>query len=96
MKQAGAKAKAGDIVEAAMERHTGLRDVEVPPELEVELARNARAKATFNRWPHSHRRQLVDWITEAKKPETRLARAAKAANHLLAKAKDTPVEPGLR
>jgi hypothetical protein len=50
------------------------RPVEVPPDLGKALHRNARAKATFKAFSPSHQREYVEWIVEAKAPETRQRR----------------------
>lgn len=52
--------------------------VKVPPDLEKALARNARARAAFERFSPSHRREYVEWIQEAKRAETRARRLATA------------------
>ncbi|MEY4673071.1 MAG: hypothetical protein RL148_855 [Planctomycetota bacterium] len=54
----------------------------VPPELAAALARNARARATFEGFAPSHRREYVQWIAEAKKHETRARRVAQAVEWL--------------
>jgi uncharacterized protein YdeI (YjbR/CyaY-like superfamily) len=48
----------------------------VPDDLAAELAKkkNAAAKKTFDGFPPSHRREYVEWITGAKRPETRAKR----------------------
>ncbi len=48
--------------------------VELPPELESALASAPQARAIFDRLPPSHRKQYADWISEAKRPETRAKR----------------------
>jgi len=48
----------------------------VPPELKRALARSPKAKAEFEKFPPSHKREVIGYITEAKKPETRERRAA--------------------
>ena len=50
----------------------------VPPELAGALAKNKKAKATFDAFSPSHRREYVEWIAEAKREETRTKRAAQA------------------
>jgi uncharacterized protein YdeI (YjbR/CyaY-like superfamily) len=50
--------------------------VTVPAALEAALAKNARARATFEGLPPSHKREYVEWITEAKREETRTRRIA--------------------
>ena len=50
----------------------------VPAELQVALAGNRKAKAAFEKFPPSHRREYVEWIVEAKREETRTRRVAQA------------------
>jgi len=50
----------------------------VPPELEAALAKNKKAKATFDAFTYSHQKEYVEWITEAKREETRDARLKQA------------------
>lgn len=52
--------------------------LEMPAELNVALAKNRKAKAAFDAFPPSHRREYVEWIAEAKREETRTKRAAQA------------------
>jgi uncharacterized protein YdeI (YjbR/CyaY-like superfamily) len=49
-----------------------------PPSLAKALARNARAKATYDGFSPSHKREYVEWITEAKTEETRERRIEQA------------------
>lgn len=50
----------------------------VPAELTAALAQNRKAKAAFEAFPPSHRREYVDWIAEAKREDTRAKRVAQA------------------
>jgi uncharacterized protein YdeI (YjbR/CyaY-like superfamily) len=50
--------------------------LEVPTELAAALKRSAKARKTFDALPPSHRREYVEWITEAKREETRAKRLA--------------------
>jgi uncharacterized protein YdeI (YjbR/CyaY-like superfamily) len=50
----------------------------VPAELTAALEKNKKAKATFEAFPPSHRREYSEWITEAKREETRAARVKQA------------------
>lgn len=43
----------------------------VPSELKSALLRNKKAKETFENFSPSHRKEYVEWITEAKTKETR-------------------------
>jgi uncharacterized protein YdeI (YjbR/CyaY-like superfamily) len=56
--------------------------VAVPPDLAAALARNARAGSTFASFAPSHRRDYVEWVTEAKREETRKRRVATAVEWL--------------
>jgi uncharacterized protein YdeI (YjbR/CyaY-like superfamily) len=49
---------------------------QVPPDLTSALAKNAKAKKAFAAFPPSHRREYVEWVTEAKREETRAKRIA--------------------
>jgi uncharacterized protein YdeI (YjbR/CyaY-like superfamily) len=51
---------------------------EPPPDLVAALADNGEAAATFDGFSPSCRREYVDWIVEAKRPETRRKRIAEA------------------
>jgi uncharacterized protein YdeI (YjbR/CyaY-like superfamily) len=56
--------------------------VEVPADLATALGRNAKARATFDAFPPSCRREYVEWITEAKREETRSKRLSQAIEWL--------------
>ena len=56
--------------------------VVVPIELKRALARSPRAKAEFEKFPPSYQREVIGYIVEAKKPETRERRAAKTVDLL--------------
>ncbi|GLY42666.1 hypothetical protein Amsp01_086890 [Amycolatopsis sp. NBRC 101858] len=55
---------------------------ELPAELTDALAAAPDAKAAFEALPPSHRREYVQWVAEAKKPETRVSRAQKTVVRL--------------
>ncbi|MBE8524988.1 YdeI/OmpD-associated family protein [Amycolatopsis sp. H6(2020)] len=55
---------------------------ELPAELADALAAAPDAAALFEALPPSHRREYVQWVAEAKKPETRVSRAKKAITRL--------------
>lgn len=52
--------------------------VVVPDDLQAALKKNAKARATFEGFSPSHRREYVSWIVEAKREETRKRRLATA------------------
>jgi len=49
-----------------------------PPDLASALRKNAKAKATFEGFSPSHRREYIEWITEAKTDATRSKRLGTA------------------
>lgn len=53
-------------------------DLAVPEDLAAALGGNAAAKATFDNFPPSCRRDYIEWVVEAKRPETRARRVAQA------------------
>ncbi len=53
-------------------------EAKVPRDLAVALKGNAKARATFEAFPPSHRREYVEWVVEAKREETRAKRLATA------------------
>ena len=55
-----------------------------PADLQAALRRGAKASATWKGLAPSHRREYVEWITEAKRPETRRRRVATAVEWLAA------------
>ncbi|MDO8543857.1 MAG: YdeI/OmpD-associated family protein [Opitutaceae bacterium] len=52
------------------------RELPVPRELAAALAKNKSASATFKSFSPSHRDEYIEWITEAKRDETRQKRLA--------------------
>jgi uncharacterized protein YdeI (YjbR/CyaY-like superfamily) len=50
--------------------------LKTPPDLAAGLKKNKLAGATFEKFPPSHRREYIEWVTEARRPETRGKRLA--------------------
>jgi uncharacterized protein YdeI (YjbR/CyaY-like superfamily) len=50
------------------------REVVVPDNLRIALQKNKKALATFEKLPLSHKREYIEWITEAKTEATRTRR----------------------
>lgn len=71
----------GDVVTVTVERDAGERTVEVPDDLAAALA-EAGLREVFDGLSFSHRREHVNAINDAKKPETRARRIAKALEML--------------
>ena len=60
-------------------RRTALKgDFSVPEDLETALRSNPAASACFAAFPPSCRREYVEWVTDAKRPETRTKRIGQA------------------
>lgn len=82
--QQGAGCGPGDTVTVVMDADTAPRVVTVPPELKAALAKNAAAKAAFEKFSYSHQTAYVQYVAEAKRPETRARRAAETVRALAA------------
>lgn len=54
----------------------GPKELVVPTELTAELKNNKKALATFESFSYSHKKEYVEWITEAKREETKAQRLA--------------------
>ena len=86
----GAKVKAGQTVEFVMEKDDEPRAIATPPDLLKALSARKSAKAAWDKLSYTHRREYIKAIEEAKKPETRARRIAKAVemiapiSHLIA------------
>jgi hypothetical protein len=82
--RAGAGIDIGDAFDVLIAVDTAPREIAVPPDLAEALAEEPAAAGTFDRLSFSHRREYVQWITEAKRPETRARRVADALERLRA------------
>lgn len=68
-----------DGVQAPARRKTGAaKPVAIPDDLSVALERNRKARAAFDAFSPSHQREYIEWITEAKRDETRQRRIGQA------------------
>jgi len=69
-----------DGVELPKRKVKPVRDrvVTVPPAFMKAIKANKKAHAAFAKFPYSHKKEYVQWITEAKRPETRDRRVAQA------------------
>ena len=57
-------------------------DIPVPPEFAAALKKNKSAALNFQNFASSHRREYLEWITSAKRPETRDKRISQAIEWL--------------
>ena len=53
-----------------------------PPDLAAALKKNAQARATFDGFSPSHKKEYIEWIVEAKRDETRQRRLSQAIEML--------------
>lgn len=75
------------VKEACALNESGVKETKVKPEkkeltvpdyfLEA-INQNPKARETFEKFSYSHKKEYVEWVTEAKKEETRLSRMQKA------------------
>ena len=79
----GAGVGPGDTARFVLEPDSEPREVELPEELAAALRASQPAADIFARLSYSHQKEYADHITEAKRPETRVRRAANAVNLLL-------------
>jgi uncharacterized protein YdeI (YjbR/CyaY-like superfamily) len=56
-----------------------VENLEVPDDLAAEFAHYPDARANFDAFPRSARRGILEWIVQAKRPETRAKRVAETA-----------------
>jgi hypothetical protein len=72
----GAGVVAGDVVDIDLELDTEPREVSIPPDFAAALARDARAKRTFDAMSYSNKRRLLISIEGIKSPDARERRIA--------------------
>jgi|WetSurSiteA1Bulk_404760.scaffolds.fasta_scaffold120329_2 hypothetical protein len=70
--------KEGNTISVEISEDNSERTVEIPPDFIKALARNKSVKETFDKIPYTHKKEYVESILGAKKPETRERRIQKA------------------
>lgn len=73
----GGKCKAGDVVDVVIARDRDERKVEVPTYIAKTIAKDKKAKATWDSLSFTHQKEWVRAIEEAKKEETKKSRLEK-------------------
>jgi hypothetical protein len=71
-------------VEAVFVQADGPPELPISLDLQRELEANEEARALFEQMPHSHRKEYIRWVAEAKRPETRARRAKQAVDRVIA------------
>jgi hypothetical protein len=74
--------EAGETVSVVMRRDDEPRTVDVPDDLRAALETAPGALDAWSRLSFTHQREHVEAIEEAKRPETRARRVAKALEHI--------------
>ncbi|HWS90204.1 MAG TPA: YdeI/OmpD-associated family protein [Pyrinomonadaceae bacterium] len=87
--RAAAGVSGGETVPVRMERDDEPRTVEPPADFARALKSNKDAQAVWDKLSYTHRREHVEHIEEARKPETRQRRIEKSVT-LLAAGKKEP------
>lgn len=78
--QAGVKV--GDTILMTIEADERARTVDPPEDFEKALIKNKAALEFYSSLAYTYKKRYVDWITSAKKPETRAERITKAVEKL--------------
>ena len=68
----------GSAIKCKAAPKTPKAEIAMPDDFATELAKLKGARECFDSWAPSHRREYLEWITEAKRPETRAKRIAEA------------------
>jgi hypothetical protein len=73
----------GDEVDVELEEDLEERIVEVPADFQKALEAEPAAQAFFSHLAFTHQKEYIQWITDAKREETRLDRIQKAIQMLI-------------
>ena len=76
---------AGDTVSVGLASDDAPRTVEVPDDLAAALDAAPGARVAFDARSFSHRREWVEWVSGAKRPETRERRVRGVVEQVLAR-----------
>jgi Domain of unknown function (DUF1905)/Bacteriocin-protection, YdeI or OmpD-Associated len=72
----------GETVKVAIEPDTGERTVTAPDDFRKALAASKTAQERFDEFAYTHRKEYVQWVEEAKRPETRQRRIRDAVSRI--------------
>lgn len=87
-------ARAGERVafEVALDRDS--RERPVPADLEAALDADPQARAAFDALAPSHRREIAQWLDQAKRPETRVRRVDRVLRRVVEMAAERAARRG--
>lgn len=74
----------GDMVDVTVMEDLEPRVVEVPTDFQSLLDARLSAKSFYEKLSYTHQKEYINWITEAKRPETRERRMLKAIEMMVA------------
>jgi len=77
----------GEAVKVSIRLDTAPREVVVPKDFSDALEKSPKARRTFANYAFSHRKEYVNWIEDAKQPETRQRRIDQAVRMIEANEK---------
>ncbi|MFU7518077.1 YdeI/OmpD-associated family protein [Clostridium sp. HCS.1] len=72
----------GDIVSVELEKDEEERPIELPKEFKEKLIKNNNAYKFYESLSYSQQRKYIQWITSAKKDETKIKRMEEAIKKL--------------
>lgn len=78
----GAGVAVGDRVKVVMELDTQPRTVSLAPDIDKALSKSKAVRARFDKLSYTHRKEYVQWIEAAKRPETRRCRIEEVVSRL--------------
>lgn len=81
--RSAAHLRVGNQVDVVISPDPSNRAPPVPDDLAEALDILTSARRRFDNWPLSHRREILLWIAEAVKPETRARRIARAVARVM-------------
>jgi len=77
----------GDLVSVELEHDLEKREVTIPEEIQSLLKKYPDALTFFDKLSYTHQKEYINWITSAKKEETRMKRMELFVEKLLLKKK---------
>jgi hypothetical protein len=82
--QEAAGIRIGDRIRVRIEPDAEPREIEAPEDLARALGKDRAASQAFEGLSYTHRKEYVQWVVEAKKPETRQRRVERTIKMLRA------------
>jgi hypothetical protein len=73
-----AAVSAGDQLQVTVEFDAELRTVDLPDALRAAVEADARTAAAFSKLSYTHKKELVEWVTGAKRADTQRRRIEQA------------------